>query len=305
MIMNREKNSIENFLQSVCRFISTEERAQDIQDELRDHINSYIDEYTNDGMTIEDSTLKALNQMGDPHALSTSFKDNVSNHKYIFIVGLIISLMLILLSIIIYGYITNTYTFIDLFMNIIFLICYMPFVALLIKTCKKSKTLCKIDPVFYIQSCKESAWYENLLKPIKWLFIISFLITAASYLIDFKNISQNEISYETLDTVHLLTMSLTTIIVLSCQSPKVQNNIVYPDGILTLESFIPWDNIEGYRWVKEHSKNKIIYSVELKIKKNSSSKYTFHSKLIKASSYQMNLIDEVFKINNIKQRQFF
>lgn len=303
--MNREKISIENFLQSVCRFVSTEERAQDIRDELRDHIDSYIDEYTDDGMTIEDSTLKALSQMGDPYALGASFKDNISSHKNIFIVGLIVSFMLILLSINIYGYITNTYTYVDIFIHTIFLICYIPFVTLLIKTHKKSKKLCKDDPIFYIQSCKKSNWSENILKPIKWLFIISFLLSISSYLIGFKDIPKNEISYETLDTLHIVTTNLLMIVVISCSNPKFQNNIVYPDGILTFESFIPWDSIAGYRWVKEHSKNKTIYSIELKFKKKNSDKYSFGSKVLKASSYQINLIDEVFKTNNIEQRQYF
>jgi len=303
--MTKEKNSIENFLQSVCRFVSTEERAQDIRDELKDHIDSYIDEYTNDGMTIEDATSNALKQMGDPYALSTSFTDNIYSNKRIFIVGLIVSFMLMILSVNIYGYVTNLYKFSDIFINMVFLICYIPLIMLLIKTCKKSKKLVKDDPIFYIQSYKESTWYENTLKPIKWLFIISFLLTIVSYLTEFKYIPKNEILYKTLDTLHLLTMDLIIIIMFSYSSPKVQNNIVYPDGILTFESFIPWDSIAGYRWVKEHSKNKIIYSIELKFKKNSSSKYSFRSELIKVSSYQINLIDEIFKINDVEQRQCF
>ncbi len=303
--MITQKNSIENFLQSVCRFVSTEERAKDIRDELRDHIDSYIDEYTNDGMTIEAATSSALKQMGDPYNLSTNFKDNNSNKGRIFMVGLIGLFMLILLSTNIYAYMTNIYTFLEIFINIAFIICYIPLIILPAKAYKKSKILGKDDPIFYIQSYKESNWYEILFKPIKWLFIFSFLITTLSYLTEFKDIPQNEISSETLNTIRLLTMDLIIIIMFSCSGPKAQNNIVYTDGILTFESFIPWNNIAGYRWVKEHSKNKIIYSIELKFKKNSSSKFSFRSQFIKVSSYQINLIEELFKVNNIEQRKFF
>ena len=87
--MATEKNAIEKFLQSVCRFVSTEERARDIKDELRDHIDSYIYEYTNDGLSIEDATSKALKQMGDPCTLSSKFKDKISKKNRIFIASLI------------------------------------------------------------------------------------------------------------------------------------------------------------------------------------------------------------------------
>lgn len=71
------QNSIDNFLQSVCRFISTEEKAKDIQDELKDHIYSYIEEYTEDGMSSKDATTMALKQMGDPNSLSKLYKDKL------------------------------------------------------------------------------------------------------------------------------------------------------------------------------------------------------------------------------------
>ena len=35
--MDLQKNSIDLFLQSVCRFVWDDEKAKDIQDELKDH----------------------------------------------------------------------------------------------------------------------------------------------------------------------------------------------------------------------------------------------------------------------------
>ena len=51
--MDLQKNSIDLFLQSVCRFVWDDEKARDIQDELKDHISSYIEEYMDDGMNID------------------------------------------------------------------------------------------------------------------------------------------------------------------------------------------------------------------------------------------------------------
>lgn len=304
--MEEEKNNVDNFLQSVCRFVSTEERAQDIQDELRDHIDSYIDEYIHDGMNIEDATSKALKQMGDPYYLSNNFKENISNNRRIFIVGLTVSFMAILASINIYGYINNLYTFSDIFMNLVFIILNIPIIVLLLKTHKKSKKLDTSNPLFYIQSYKTSTWYENMLKPIKWLCIFSFAINLIPDFNIFDLLSKSEIIFEYLNTITISIMYLIMIIVFYTASPKSQNNIIYPEGILTFESFIPWDKISAYRWVKERSKNKAIYSIELKFKKKPSSyKYSLRSQLIKVSSSQINLVDEVFKSNGIDKRQCF
>ena len=46
--MDLQKNSIDLFLQSVCRFVWDDEKAKDIQDELKDHISSYVEEYMDD-----------------------------------------------------------------------------------------------------------------------------------------------------------------------------------------------------------------------------------------------------------------
>ena len=75
--MDLQKNSIDLFLQSVCRFVWDDEKARDIQDELKDHISSYIEEYMDDGMNIDDATNEALKQMGDPNVLSEFYKEKI------------------------------------------------------------------------------------------------------------------------------------------------------------------------------------------------------------------------------------
>lgn len=67
--MDLQKNSIDLFLQSVCRFVWDDEKAKDIQDELKDHISSYVEEYMDEGMNIDEATNEALKQMGDPNVL--------------------------------------------------------------------------------------------------------------------------------------------------------------------------------------------------------------------------------------------
>lgn len=298
--MTTKENTVDKFLQSVCRFVSTEDRAQDIKDELKDHIESYICEYTNDGFSVEEATSKALKQMGDPDTLSTDFKDSISSTNRIFTLSLFLFFIISFSSITIYAYMNNVYSIIDLVVNIVLVVLYMPIILGPIKAYKKGKTLSKKEPIFYIQSYKELNCSEIVLKVIKWFFILSIVLTILAFLADFKDVPKNEILKETLDMIHILNLYIISIVLFSCLSPKKQNNIVYDEGILTFESFIPWDNILGYRWAKEHSKNKVINSVELKLKSN----HSYAQRIIKVSSYQMNLVDEVFKSKNIEKRQF-
>lgn len=298
--MTTKESTVDKFLQSVCRFVSTEERAQDIKDELKDHIESYISEYTNDGFSVEEATSKALMQMGDPDTLSTDFKDKISNTNRIFTISLFLFFITSLSLTTIYAYINNIYSIVDLLMNMIIFVTYTPFIFGTIRSYKKGKTLYKKEPIFYIQNYKESNGSEIVLKVIKWFFIISIVLTILAFLADFKDVPKNEILKETFDMMHILNLYIICTIIFSCLSPNKQNNIVYDEGILTFENFIPWDNISAYRWTKEHSKGKVINSIELKFKFGRS--YT--QRIIKVSSYQMNLVDEVFKSNNIEKRQF-
>ncbi|MGL6105576.1 permease prefix domain 1-containing protein [Romboutsia sp.] len=91
----KNTSSIENFLQSVCRFISTEEKAKEIQDELRDHICSCVEDYVKNGVSTCDATSIALKQMGDPSALSKLYKDKTSNFSRFLVIFSTVVVLLI------------------------------------------------------------------------------------------------------------------------------------------------------------------------------------------------------------------
>ena len=286
--MTKDNNNVDNFLQSVCRFVSTEEKAQNIKDELKDHIESYIDEYTNDGMNIEDATLRALNQMGDPNSLSNEFKDDNSNNKRLLFSGIIIFFITIIISMDIYSYLNNTCSYMNILFNTIFIISNLFILNPVFKTYFKAKKLEKSSPIFYIQSYKKTICGERIFKYISYLVIFSII----SILIDLDGFD--------FENLNLISTIFVNLIILITFNFNFQKNIIYPNGILTFDSFISWDNIDGYRWSKEHSKNKTLYYIELKLK----SKFVYR-KCIKVSSYQINLVDEVFKSKQIEKRNYF
>ena len=302
--MNAEKKSIESFLQSVCRFISTEEKAKDIQDELRDHIYSYIEEYTEDGMSTDTATTMALKQMGDPNILSKIYKDKTSKFSrllHIFLVVIVLSISII--SGVAYSYI-NSFNNLNMFfisaLLIIFIdLCLGIYIIDVIKTYKKERELSNLYPLFYIQSYKSSIWEEKVIKYAQvFLLIVSFILLI-SILNKFSHIESSEILSTFLFNLNSLSCFIYIIIYLSILTPKGKHTFAYSDGILTFKYFIPWNNIQGYMWSKESINGKVCYSLEFSLKK--SSKILSGRAPIKVSSSQVNLINELLRSNNIDE----
>lgn len=243
-----EKNvSIERFLQSVCKFISTEDKAKEIQDELKDHIYSYIEEYTEKGMGDEEATI-ALKQMGDPNALSKMYKDKTcKTNRLVHIIATLAVLLISIIAGIAHSYITNLdnsngfymYSLITIFIGVPLGIQVID----IIKTHKKERKLSNVDPLFYIQSYKSSILEEKLIKCAQ----VSILVISPLILViicgKFTKIESKEALASYLLSIDWFAFSLFIVINLSILTPKGKHIAVYPDGILTLNYLIPWDSI--------------------------------------------------------------
>ncbi len=307
--MISQKNAIENFLQSTCRFISTEEKAKDLQDELRDHIYSYIEEYTKDGMNEEEATTMALKQMGDPDILSKIYKDKIYKHNKLFRVFSIILLTLIFIfSDFVYFSINNYITlegFLSIVLTIIISIQSVTEVIELIGIIKKDNELSKEEPLFYVQSYKQSIWDEKILNYVQIFYLLIFLALFYSLVNKFGNINSVEVFSSSLMTINSLSFVLLIAMNVSLFNPKRKNAIVYNEGVFMLDSFIPWSSITGYMWTKEVIKGKVFYSLAFSTKKTPifrvSSLIADDRAPIKVSSSQVNLLNELFKINNINE----
>ena len=307
--MNKQKNTIENFLQCACKFISTEEKAKDLQDELRDHIYSYIEEYSKDGMSTEEATTLALKQMGDPNTLSKIYKDKIYKHNKLFRIFSILLLTLIFIfSDFVYFSINNYMTlegFFSIILTIIISAQCVGEVVELIRIVKKDNELSKEEPLFYIQSYKQSIWDEKVLKYIQIFYLLICLILLISLIKNFNNMRSVEVFSSSLMTINSLSFVLLLIMNTSLFNPKRKNAITYKEGILMFNSFVPWKSISGYMWTKEVIKGKACYSLEFSTKKTS---FLVKSPLIsndrapiKVSSSQVSLLNELFKSNNINE----
>lgn len=307
--MNKQNNTIENFLQCACKFISTEEKAKDLQDELRDHIYSYIEEYSEDGMSTEDATTLALKQMGDPNTLSKIYKDKIYKHSKLFrIVSIILLTLIFIFSDFVYFSINN-YTTLEGFFSIILTLiisaqCISEAVEL-IRIVKKDNELSKEEPLFYIQSYKQSIWDEKVLKYVQIFYLLICLVLFISLINKFSNIKSMEVFSSSLMTINSLSFVLLLVMNISLFNPKRKNAITYKEGILMFNSFIPYSSISGYMWTKEVIKGKTCYSLEFSTKKTpflvKSPLISADRAPIKVSSSQVSLLNELFKSNNIDE----
>lgn len=304
-----ENNTIENFLQSACRFISTEEKAKDMKDELKDHIYSYIEEYTEDGMSCNAATTMALKQMGDPDALSKIYKDKIYKYNKLFrIFSLIIITSIFIFSD--FAYISfNSFNNFQIFLcsSFTILISLQSIFEIVdfIRIIKKDGELSREEPLFYIQSYKESIWDEKAMKYVQICLLGFCLILFISLVNKFNNIESIEIFSSSLVTINSISFILLILMSVSIFNPKRKNAIVYNEGILMFNSFVPFSSINGYMWSKENINGKACYSLAFSTKKTSifkkSSLISNDRASIKVSSSQITLLNELFKSNNIDE----
>ncbi|WP_434794782.1 hypothetical protein TPDSL_20030 [Terrisporobacter petrolearius] len=305
--MTIENNTIENFLQSACRFISTEEKAKDMKDELKDHIYSYIEEYTEDGMSSNAATNMALKQMGDPDILSKIYKDKIYKYNKLFrIFSLIIITSIFIFSD--FAYISlNSFNNFQIFLcsSFTILISLQSIFEIMdfIRIIKKDGELSKEDPLFYIQSYKESIWDEKAMRYIQTFLFGFCLILFISLINKFNNIESIEVFSSSLETINSISFILLILMSVSIFNPKRKSAIVYNEGILMFNSFVPFSSINGYMWSKENINGKICYSLAFSTEKTSfikkSSLISNERASIKVSSSQITLLNELFKSNNI------
>ncbi|MGL6108302.1 permease prefix domain 1-containing protein [Romboutsia sp.] len=300
----KDTSSIESFLQSVCRFISTEEKAKEIQDELRDHICSCVEYYTKNGMSTSDATTMALKQMGDPSVLSKIYKDKTSNlNRFLLIFLTVIVLLISAISGIVSIYINShndlTLFYIYTIITLAITLYFGTYIVGVIKTYKKECEISKVDPLFYIQSYKSSIFEEKLIKYSQVACLIISSLIFIYIFIKFNHLQLSQVLLSSSQHLDWISCFVYLAIYLYILNPKDKHTIVYTDGLLSFNYFAHWSDIQGYMWSKELVNGNSLYTLEFAVKK--SSKISGSRAPIKVSSSQVILLNELFEKNNVPQ----
>ena len=285
-------NSIEVFLQSVCRFISTEESAKDIRDELEDHISSYIEEYMDEGMDLDEATNKALEQMGDPRQLSELYKEAPYRYKGFWKILLItVFTCVYIFSKFMYDHL-NFSDMNSAYITAIFVILFYGFFIFNeVKIHRNKVKTFQKEPLFFIQNYKTPIILDKIIKFVQLYYILEI----ALYLSRFGNTIKGSTTLMMLSIINRCSFNLIIVLLFSFANFSKNKSVVYEDGIFVFNKFIYWNSITGYRWNKDYDKGKSCYSLELKLTKNKSRTG------IKVSSFQINLIEELFLFKNVQK----
>ncbi len=75
-----EEKRQEKFIRRITDQIHDRERANEIKDEMRDHLETAVADYTQMGLSQEEAGEKARKQMGDPAALGYALEHNAPKH---------------------------------------------------------------------------------------------------------------------------------------------------------------------------------------------------------------------------------
>ena len=287
--MDLQKNSIDLFLQSVCRFVWDDEKAKDIQDELKDHISSYVEEYMDEGMNIDEATDEALKQMGDPNVLSELYKQKILPKRKWKLVLLGFACVLLMYGSIIMGQ-TKGFEMLFYVIALSIALLYTSMVYDFRETNKIRKSISEKEAVFFIRNQKE-LYINNTNYKIGILVVILATISLVCNIFSLNIPKSFALGYCFMPLIFILQ---------NCSIGDNDISIVYEDGIFMCDKFLYWNNITGYRYSKQNFNNKEYNFLEIKI-----SKKDFRKKSILISTSQMALIDEFFKSKNINKVRHF
>ncbi len=307
--MNTENKLIEDFLQTTCRFITTEERAKDIRDELLDHLENHKASFYSQGFSEEEATKEALKQMGDPCILGKSYKDPLHN-RCLLLAG-ILGIMLLLSTLRPFFSTYHYFSTLNTIMDLLILTCYIPFILLLLRTNMAFKHYAQQEPLFHIQTYKKLTLDEWVFRGIALFISFPIILLTCITFFDCLGKSWVVIFEDAIDLLDMLLPMLLSIFLFTLNMLSQNHAVAYTDGLLTATYFISWQDIQSYRWITEHIKGKTYYKLEIKKKKGLSSRLkdlylgkAMSPGTIKVSIYQKSLLTELLATYNIPHTRY-
>ena len=191
-------------------------------------------------------------------------------------------------------------TFVYLLM-IAFILSYVYFIYGEVKLHKMKVEFSTKEPVFYIQNYKSCFSNEKLDKGITYSFAVICIFNLVLF-VTLHSKAEGEFFYlQLLNIITIASNYIVMALMTSITSYNREKSIVYEDGIFALDEFIPWNNIQGYRWEQVQGNGKVDNLLEIKVNGDK----ILSNKVIKVSSFQVDLIEELFISKNIEKKRHF
>ena len=285
---------INEFLTKACYFISDEKRADDLKDELKDHLESKINDLMATGKEYDQAAEQAVLEMGDVYKLSKTYEVKPKIH--------LLRNMGIYLTMLIFHLVLSTAIMFYAQDRIFLIACEVMMITLYgveakryIKGVKSLKSCEKEEAQFYIRGYQDgpNAWAKKAVGIILVAAIAFTVLIAWSGVIDgesFTDILEDIIGFSITDLYILITAI--------CHLDK-QAGIVYEDGILIDDGFLKFEHIRAYKWNKIMHKGKAYYNLQLKYNDQKKEPFLPRAKSMPISEKQKAQIESLMEEHDI------
>jgi|LGOV01.1.fsa_nt_gb hypothetical protein len=256
----REDKRIVNFINNVEKQLYTAHESDKIREELYDHIECLIEDYSEAGISEDEAISKALKQMGDPKEIGYSFTDfeGLKSRKRLMMLYKVVGI-LVLLATLAFAFLslpseeadTGLFT---LVYNATYLVMLFTSGSLMVG---KSTKLFEFDttPQLIIWPTKTRFPWEYLVLVIFFLpiVVIFFMI----YLFE-NGVSSNSI----LGMWPVVTFSFSVWAIFYSEKFRIPKYMIIDEGIIIKGRFLSWTSISSFNWQKDYfSKTKEDYKL--------------------------------------------
>lgn len=280
-----DNQDIEIFIENICNQISSEQAAKETYEEMKDHIETMVEEFTEKGLSEEEAIGKSLYNMGNPRKIGVGI--NKSHKKQVDVLGLVVISSIIIWVII---EILNLFStpvdkvdkMFDLF-NKVFLVTIVSIVGIEIRKMIKRRKIREEsgeNPLIIIRQVKKDSHMDQVIYAISIIPLSLGILSLIIIVFDSKSfIDLESIRYPYYMYIWLI------VTYYSKQRPSA----VYQSGIATPTEFLSWEKVDSYTFMKSRTKKGIVHELSVNYNK------TFRRFSIKVPEEQLKAVSEIVR----------
>lgn len=247
-----EQQKQENFIRRITDQIGDRERAEAIADEMRDHLETAIQDYMQMGLSDSEAGEKARKQLGDPAALGFSLERSgpVAKDKWSVVIGILLLAQGIMACRFILAAIAGqTHDWLDLTIVMIMVV-----TGSFLVWFHWRKTPNRTDqPMMVIRASDRMASMDQVTNGMLLFGLVLILLGAVT-----SFFGDESVTIPVMNSLFLATNSLVA------WSGQRAGNAVYTDGIQPRRGrLLAWSDYTSYRVLVSHTRKGKVYQIKL------------------------------------------
>lgn len=289
-----KEGKINQFLEDVSCLIADEKKAQDLKDELRDHINSKIEDLIAIGKSEELAVEQAITEMGEVKLLRKKYEVQPPTLILRKLIVLMVGAVICLASYLAKAYIEEGSIFFIMSAICIAIECVIgvgiSFNAFrMLNLCKKQQSKCYIRP--FMGGPNDTKKKGLCITAIIACIFLGFLIWATY-----------EDGYSGINGIVEVLTSFSGFLFLTAFLISEYDNrygIVYDEGIMMPNRYLRWEHIQKYNWQIINHKGKKYYMLRLQYNTTGKAYIIPRSVSVQVNDTQKKAIEQLMAMHEI------